>query len=295
MCDIGAGILWRTWGRPTGSAYRCPDINSVTLPSDSHAQPFPGPETYHQSAKRRDGRMAVSTGRGIGPDAVRPRARPIGGIDDPMIVCVPCGVVRGISADYPLVNPLYCGTERVWRVGGIKVATESRPRVDNLGEDGVTLAKAAELLGVSERTVRRKLKNGDVPGELAFDPEIGTERWMVDTSELLTARSQSAVLVPLEAIDRLELAWTQTREAVARAEIAERVAQFEKERRIEAESDRDRMRELLNAEAELATRVSNLEKRRRLEAERERDRLRSLLEAEEVEPTWWQRFFWGQR
>lgn len=174
------------------------------------------------------------------------------------------------------------------------MSTERQIRVDSLGDDWVTLAKAAELLGVSERTVRRKLKNGEIPGELAFDPDIGTDRWMVDTSDLLTERSESTVLVPIEAIDRLEMAWTQTREAVARAEIAERVAQFEKERRIEAERDRDRMRELLNAETELAHRVSNLEKRRRLEAERERDRLRALLEAEEVEPSWWRRWLYSE-
>lgn len=173
------------------------------------------------------------------------------------------------------------------------MATESSPRVDNLSDDWVTLAKAAELLGVSERTVRRKLKNGEIPGELVHDPEIGTERWMVDTSEILTKRSESAVLVPIEAIDRLELAWTQTREAVARAEIAERVAEFERERRIEAEQDRDRLRSLLEAESALAERVSDLEKRRRIEAERERDRLRAILESEPPPPSRWRRWLEG--
>lgn len=176
-----------------------------------------------------------------------------------------------------------------------KVATESSPRVDSLDDDWVTLAKAAELLGVSERTVRRKLKNGEIPGELAFDPDIGTERWMVDTSELLTERAESAVLVPMEAIDRLEMAWTQVREAVARAEIAERVADFEKERRKEAERDRDRLRSLLEAESALAQRVSDLEKKRRIEAERERDRLRAILEGDEEpsEPKRWRRWLEG--
>ena len=175
------------------------------------------------------------------------------------------------------------------------MATESTPRVDSLGDDWVTLAKASELLGVSERTVRRKLKNGEIPGELAFDPEIGTERWMVDTSELLTERGESAVLVPIEAIDRLEMAWTQVREAVARAEIAERVAEFERERRKEAEQDRDRLRSLLEAESELAQRVSNLEKKRRIEAERERDRLRAILESDgpSDEPKRWRRWLDG--
>lgn len=175
------------------------------------------------------------------------------------------------------------------------VSTESSPRVDSLGDDWVTLAKAAELLGVSERTVRRKLKNGEIPGELAYDPNIGTERWMVDTTELLTQRAETAVLVPIEAIDRLEMAWTQVREAVARAEIAERIAEFEKERRREAEQDRDRLRSLLEAETALAQRVSDLEKKRRIEAERERDRLRSILEAElqPSEPKRWRRWLEG--
>ena len=172
------------------------------------------------------------------------------------------------------------------------MATESSRRVDTLGDDFVTLAKAAELLGVSERTVRRKLKNGEIPGELAFDPEIGTDRWMVDTSELLTEESESAVLVPMEAIDRLELAWTQVREAVARAEIAERIADFEKERRKEAEQDRDRLRSLLEAESALAQRVSDLEKKRRIEAERERDRLRAILDSDapSESPSRWRRW-----
>lgn len=175
------------------------------------------------------------------------------------------------------------------------VTTERDPRVDSLDEDWVTLAKAAELLGVSERTVRRKLKNGEIPGELAYDPEIGAERWMVDTSELLTQHAESTVLVPMEAIDRLEMAWAQVREAVARAEIAERIADFEKERRMEAEKDRDRLRSLLQAESELAQRVSDLEKKRRIEAERERDRLRDILESEikPNEPKKWRRWLEG--
>lgn len=175
------------------------------------------------------------------------------------------------------------------------VTTERGPRVDSLDEDWVTLARAAELLSVSERTVRRKLKNGEIPGKLAYDPEIGTERWMVDTSELLTQRAESTILVPIEAIDRLEMAWTQVREALARAEIAERIADFEKERRKEAEQDRDRLRSLLQAESELAQRVSELEKKRRMEAERERDRLRDILESEMEpnEPKKWRRWLEG--
>lgn len=160
------------------------------------------------------------------------------------------------------------------------MSTEGRPRVDSLGDDWVTLAKSAELLGLSERTVRRKLKSGEITGQLVFDPEIGTNRWMVHLEDLPdVAAASSSVLVPIEAIDRLELAWSQTREAVARAEVAERIADFEKERRMVAETERDRLRSLLQAESALAERVSELEKKRRIEAERERDRLRSILEA----------------
>lgn len=180
-------------------------------------------------------------------------------------------------------------TQTDGQADGQDLPPEDTPTVDSLGDDWVTLTKAAELLGKSERTVRRKLKNGEIPGQLAFDPDIGTERWMIDTSELLTVHADSSVLVPLEAIDRLELAWTQTREAVARAEIAERIAEFERERRAEAESDRDRLRQLLAAESDLAIRVSELEKKRRIEAEQERDRLRALLEGEE-KPKWWRRW-----
>ena len=84
----------------------------------------------------------------------------------------------------------------------------------------------------------------------------------------------------LEAIDRLEQAWARTRDEVARAERAERILEFEKERRIEAERERDRLRSLLAAEHELAERVSQLERQRRLEVEQERDRLRAMLDAE---------------
>lgn len=186
------------------------------------------------------------------------------------------------------------------------LSVEDTPWVDTLGTDWVTLSAASEILGQSERTVRRKLKSGELYGELAFDPAIGTKRWMVDTSNLPVRQPavdrsnppahnsetpDTAVLVPIEAIDRLEQAWGRTRDAVARAEIAERVAEFEKERRVEAEGDRDRLRSMLKAENEIAEHVAELERQRRIEAERERDRLRAMLEAEQPESRWWRRWW----
>jgi hypothetical protein len=165
------------------------------------------------------------------------------------------------------------------------LSTDSRPLVDDLGDDWVTLAEAAQILELSERTVRRKLKSGEIGGELVYDPDIGTDRWMVHLENLPARAATSGVLVPIEAIDRLELAWAQTREAAVRAQIAERIAEFERERRKELERERDRLRSLLEAESALSERVTELEKRRRIEAERERDRLRAILERDEPEPS----------
>ena len=176
------------------------------------------------------------------------------------------------------------------------MSTERTPEVESLGDSWVTLARAAELLQISERTVRRKLKSGELTGELTFDSDIGTERWMVllEDRPLPEPMAHGGVLVPIEAIDRLEIAWAQVREAQARAQTAERIVEFEKERRREVEQERDRLRSLLEAETALADRVSELEKRRRIEAERERDRLRSILESERPESSRWRRWLEGE-
>ena len=170
------------------------------------------------------------------------------------------------------------------------LATDNTPQADSLGEGWITLSKAAELLGESADRLRRKLRSGDLPGQLAFDPGLGRERWMVNTSMLsirapeLDVVSEMAlvpdpganpdpvlasdlgVLVPMEAIDRLEEAWARLRDAVARAEVAERRVDFEKQRRQhaeqrlqDAEQDRDRLRQMLKAENEIAERVVELE------------------------------------
>jgi hypothetical protein len=162
------------------------------------------------------------------------------------------------------------------------------PPVEAFAGNWLTVAQAAQLLQQSEATVRRKLKSGELEGRMAFDQSIGTNRWMVDAGELTNEHSQSATLVPMAAIDRLEKAWGDTRDAIARAETAERVAVFERERRIEAEQERDRLRSLLAAENELAQRVAELEKSRRIQVEKERDRLRTLLEVE-PQNSWWVR------
>jgi hypothetical protein len=161
--------------------------------------------------------------------------------------------------------------------------------VEALAGDWVTVSKAARLLEQSESTIRRKLKTGSLVGQLVFDSTIGSKRWMVDASEFPANSANSAALVPMEVIDRLEQAWDSTRETFARAERAERVAEFEKERRVEAEQERDRLRSLLAAENELAGRVARLEKQRRLEVEQERDRLLALLEAKPQPRSRWKR------
>lgn len=175
------------------------------------------------------------------------------------------------------------------------MSTDSRPLVGDLGDDWVTLAEAAQILDLSERTVRRKLKSGEIGGELLYDPDIGTDRWMVHLENLPARVATSGVLVPIEAIDRLEMAWAQTRDATVRAQIAERIAEFERERRKELERERDRLRSLLEAESALSGRVTELEKKRRIEAERERDRLLAILERDEPEPSRWRRWLEGDR
>jgi hypothetical protein len=219
------------------------------------------------------------------------------------------------------------------------LATDNAPQVESLGEGWVTLAEAAELLGESASTLRRKVRSGAVPGVLAFDSKIGRTRWMVDISdmalhsgirdgsevmdpketggvsevaavteigsvaELVDAagkedevdprhrKADSAALVPMEVVDRLEETWAQLRDAVARAEVAERKAEFEKQQRQEVEMERDRLRALLEAVNELAERVFELETHRRQELEQERDRLRALLETEQPQETWWRKLF----
>jgi len=131
------------------------------------------------------------------------------------------------------------------------VSTDDTPKVADLGDGWVTLAEAAELLGQSDKTVRRKVKTGELPGQLAFDPAIGSNRWMVDSGKL-PAPPGTAELIPVELLDRLAEAWTQAREAAAAQARAEQIAEFETLRRKETETDMFRMR----------TRIEDLEGRR---------------------------------
>ena len=62
------------------------------------------------------------------------------------------------------------------------MTNEQQPGVDSLGDNWLTIAEAAEALGVSAKTVRRRLKAGEITGELVHDPKIGAERWMLDGS-----------------------------------------------------------------------------------------------------------------
>ncbi len=131
------------------------------------------------------------------------------------------------------------------------MSTDDTPKVADLGDGWVTLAEAAELLGQSDKTVRRKVKTGELPGQMAFDPAIGSKRWMIDSSKLPTPPG-TAELIPVELLDRLADAWTQAREATAAQARAEQIAEFEQIRRKETETDMFRMR----------TRLEQLESRR---------------------------------
>ena len=161
------------------------------------------------------------------------------------------------------------------------LSEESLPSIEDLDGSWVTVATAARLLQVSETTVRRRVAAGRLRGQLVHDPSIGSRRWVVHNVDLPEENlDASATLVPIEAIDRLEAAWQALREATARAERAERVAEFEKERRVEAEYERNRLRELQSAESALTERVVRLEKDKRAQVEKERDRLRAMLDSD---------------
>jgi len=113
------------------------------------------------------------------------------------------------------------------------VSNDQPAGVDSLGEDWLTIAEAAEALAVSAKTVRRRLKAGEITGELVHDPKIGAKRWMIEGSALPTA--PGAALIPVELLDRLESAWAEVRESAGQAAVAEQRADFEKERRQRAE------------------------------------------------------------
>jgi len=131
------------------------------------------------------------------------------------------------------------------------VSTDDEPKVADLGDGWVTLSEAAELLGRSDKTVRRKVKTGELPGQLAFDPAIGSKRWMIDSSQL-PAPPGTTELIPVEILDRLAQAWAEAREATAAQARAEQIAEFETLRRKETETDMFR----------LSTRIEELEARR---------------------------------
>jgi len=131
------------------------------------------------------------------------------------------------------------------------MSTDDEPQVADLGDDWVTLAQAAELLGLSDKTVRRKVKTGELSGQMAFDPAIGSKRWMVDSARL-PALPGNAELIPIEMLDRLAEAWAEARDATAAQARAEEIADFEKLRRQETETDQLR----------LLTRIEELENRR---------------------------------
>jgi len=117
------------------------------------------------------------------------------------------------------------------------VSNDQPAGVASLREGWLTIAEAAEALEVSAKTIRRRLKAGEITGELVHDPKIGAERWMIDGSALPTAAGSA--LIPVELLDRLEAAWAEARESAAEAAVAEQRADFEKDRRQRAEAETD--------------------------------------------------------
>lgn len=115
----------------------------------------------------------------------------------------------------------------------------------------LTIADVAQQLEVSVKTVRRRLKLGELTGEMVHDPTIGADRWMFDPDNLPRS-SGSAAVIPVELLDRLADAYKDAADANARAEVAERVTEFEKERRTATEAERDA----------LTARIAELEARR---------------------------------
>lgn len=101
--------------------------------------------------------------------------------------------------------------------------------------DWLTLAAAAQQLEVSVKTVRRRVKAGELVGEMVHDPVTGVDRWMIDPTSFPQA-TQITPMIPIEVPDRTEDADGKANEATVRAK---RVAEFEKQGRHEAEVERD--------------------------------------------------------
>jgi len=166
------------------------------------------------------------------------------------------------------------------------VSNDQPAGVDSLGEGWLTIAEAAEALEVSGKTIRRRLKAGEIIGELVHDPKIGAERWMIDGAALPTA--PGVALIPVELLDRLEDAWRQARESAAEAAKAEQRADFEKERRQRAEltiETAKRERDLFAFRVEELRRSLKAEQQRRW-WHRRRSRGGRSLKAEQ-QRRWW--------
>jgi len=161
--------------------------------------------------------------------------------------------------------------------------------MDSLGEGWLTIAQAAEALEVSAKTIRRRLKAGEITGKLVHDPKIGAERWMIDGSTLPTA--PGVALIPVELLDRLEDAWRQARESAAEAAKAELRADFETERRQRTEAQLETAVEVGD---NLAREVTRLRGRHQAEMSRRwwqrrrssRGKVRGSQKAEQQRP-WW--------
>lgn len=105
----------------------------------------------------------------------------------------------------------------------------------------LTIGEAADLLGVSAKTVRRKIKSGDLVAEMRHDSDIGSERWYID-AEKLPRQPGTASVVSVEVLATIDALHRELTAATARAEVAETVAEFQAERRRELEAELERLR-----------------------------------------------------
>lgn len=125
------------------------------------------------------------------------------------------------------------------------MGTPDAPDGTDATPEWATIAETADLLDVTAKTVRRKIKAGELVAEKRRDDRINQERWYVDTTRLPRQPGTAAPIVPVEVLERISELHREITDAVARAERAEAKAEFQAERRRELQAERDRLRSQL--------------------------------------------------
>jgi hypothetical protein len=120
------------------------------------------------------------------------------------------------------------------------------PRTDDHHE-WPTIDQAAQALGVSPKTIRRRLASGDLAGAKVHDADIGAERWRIDPASFPTKESGSDALVPVALHREITDLHERLSDALAASTRAQILAEFEKERRESLEAERDRLMAELDA------------------------------------------------